>query len=107
MVFFMYIIRVKKTNECAHFVPGWAGKFLHAFIILMGMVSGAVAQIPQGVPKPQNNDPVAPDSPSDLIIYIILPAVLIVTYLFILYRRRKKRRQEDQESNEWEKKHRP
>jgi hypothetical protein len=76
-------------------------------LILSGFVTGLLAQIPQGVPKPQNNDPVAFDSLSDLIIYVLLPAVLIIVYLLILYRRRKKRQHEDRESNEWEKKHRP
>jgi heme/copper-type cytochrome/quinol oxidase subunit 2 len=96
-----------KLKKNAHSVFEWVKKFRNALFILPAILSGAMAQIPQGVPKPQNNDPVALDSLSDLIIYIILPAVLIVTYLFILYRRRKKRQQEDQESNEWEKKHRP
>ena len=96
-----------KLKKYTHSLIEKIKKSGNALIILPATLSGAMAQIPQGVPKPQNNDPVAPESLSDLIIYIILPAVLIVTYLFILYRRRKKRNQEDQESNEWEKKHRP
>jgi heme/copper-type cytochrome/quinol oxidase subunit 2 len=82
-------------------------KIFMILLILPGFISASLAQIPRGVPQPQDNDPVAFDSLSDMIIYILLPATLIIIYLLILYRRRRKRHQEDQESNEWEKKHRP
>jgi hypothetical protein len=62
-------------------------------------LTSVLAQIPEGVPKPQDNEPVSFKSPSDLIIYVILPAVLIIIYLIILYRRRKKGREEKREND--------
>ncbi len=49
-------------------------------------------QIPTDVPKPQNNNPIDPSSPIELIVYIILPILLIVTYIIIRRRQRNKRK---------------
>ncbi|WP_299148913.1 adenylosuccinate synthetase [uncultured Dokdonia sp.] len=37
-------------------------------------------QIPTDIPKPQNNSPIDPSSPLELIIFIALPILLIVVY---------------------------
>lgn len=37
-------------------------------------------QIPIEVPKPQNNTPIDPSSPIELLIFILLPTLLIIVY---------------------------
>ncbi len=37
-------------------------------------------QIPTDIPKPQNNTPIDPSSPLEVIIFIALPILLIVVY---------------------------
>lgn len=51
-------------------------------------------QIPTDVPKPHNNSPIDPSSPVELIVFIILPILLIVTYIIVRRQRRKNRDQE-------------
>ncbi|RMB57327.1 adenylosuccinate synthetase [Dokdonia sinensis] len=48
-------------------------------------------QIPTDVPKPHNNSPIDPSSPIELIVFIVLPILLIVTYIIVRKRRRDKR----------------
>lgn len=49
----------------------------------------ASAQIPTEVPKPQDNKPVDFSNPTDIIIFIVLPLVVIV--LFIVWRGKKRK----------------
>jgi hypothetical protein len=62
-------------------------------ILLFTFSYTTTAQIPEGVPHPDQNTPIDFSSWSDIIIYIILPAVLIIGYIFLLYNRRRKRRE--------------
>lgn len=48
-------------------------------------------QIPTDVPKPQNNTPIDPSSPIELIIFIVLPILLIIVY-FVNRKRIKNKR---------------
>jgi len=48
-------------------------------------------QIPTEVPKPQNNSPIDPSSPIELVIFIILPILLIIVY-FVNRRRIKNKK---------------
>lgn len=63
----------------------WWIIFLFSFLWSTGM-----AQIPEGVPHPDQNTPIDFSSWSDIIIYIILPGVLIIGYIIFVYRRRRK-----------------
>ncbi|WP_298348661.1 adenylosuccinate synthetase [uncultured Dokdonia sp.] len=49
-------------------------------------------QIPTDIPKPQNNSPIDPSSPLELIIFIVLPILLIVVYFVNRKRVRDKRK---------------
>ncbi|MFC4690758.1 adenylosuccinate synthetase [Dokdonia genika] len=49
-------------------------------------------QIPTDIPKPQNNSPIDPSSPLELIIFIALPILLIVVYFVNRKRVRNKRK---------------
>ncbi|WP_405212066.1 adenylosuccinate synthetase [Dokdonia sp. Asnod2-E02] len=49
-------------------------------------------QIPTDIPKPQNNSPIDPSSPLELIIFIALPILLIVVYFVNRKRIRDKRK---------------
>ncbi|ANH60798.1 MAG: hypothetical protein ACJAZZ_000496 [Dokdonia donghaensis] len=49
-------------------------------------------QIPTDIPKPQNNSPIDPSSPLELIIFIALPILLIVVYFVNRKRVRDKRK---------------
>ncbi|MBR9999397.1 MAG: hypothetical protein KFF73_10520 [Cyclobacteriaceae bacterium] len=92
-----------RLKEIEKYLKNIIKKTFLYFLVLFFSITASFGQIPQGVPKPQDNDPVAFNSLSDVIIYVILPALLIIIYLFILYRQRKRRRKEDQESARQEK----
>ncbi|TVZ51619.1 adenylosuccinate synthetase [Dokdonia sp. Hel_I_53] len=46
-------------------------------------------QIPTEVPKPQNNTPIDPSSPMELIVFIVLPILLIIVYVIARNKNRK------------------
>ncbi|AWH75409.1 adenylosuccinate synthetase [Dokdonia sp. Dokd-P16] len=50
-------------------------------------------QIPTDVPKPQNNSPIDPSSPIELLIFIVLPVLLIIVY-FVNRKRVKNKNQQ-------------
>lgn len=62
--------------------------------------SAGLAQIPEGVPHPDQNTPIDLSSWSDLVIYIILPGFLIIGYVILIYRRRRKRQKDERENNQ-------
>jgi len=62
--------------------------------------STGLAQIPEGVPHPDQNTPIDFSSWSDLVIYIILPGVLIIGYIVMVYRRRRKQRRDGGENDQ-------
>jgi hypothetical protein len=79
----------KKSHRFIQQVSRW----LILKIIFLFYLSTARAQIPEGVPHPDDNTPIDFSSWSDIIIYIILPAVLITGYIFLAYYKRRKRQQ--------------
>lgn len=62
--------------------------------------STGLAQIPEGVPHPDQNTPIDFSSWSDLVIYIILPGVLIIGYIIVVYRRRRKQQNNKGDNNQ-------
>jgi len=52
-----------------------------------------LAQIPQGVPHPDQNEPLLLQTPFDYILYLGLP-ILILIGAYFLWRRKKKREEE-------------
>ncbi len=68
-------------------------KYVYSFrsliILPMLLATAAVAQSPQGLPKPSDNDPIDLSSPFSIIFYIGIPVLAIVLYLVM--RGRKKR----------------
>ena len=51
-------------------------------------------QLPTDIPQNQNNTPIDPSSPLELVVFIALPILLIVVY-FIVRKRRKKENSQD------------
>jgi len=68
-------------------------KYAYTFFVLILFQSEGVAQVPD-VPKPHDNEPIAFDSLPEVILYIVLPAVLILLYIALQFRRRKKKKNE-------------
>ena len=82
-------IQIRKRS-----IAGW----LSTIIIFFLTYSTTMAQIPEGVPHPDQNTPIDFSSWSDIVIYIILPSVLIIGYIIMIYRRRR-RKQEGKNKN--------
>ena len=61
--------------------------FLLLFFTLAGLNS--LAQTPTGVPQPQDNEPLQLDNPTNIIVYVIIPVLLLLLYFGM--KRRKKR----------------
>lgn len=51
-------------------------------------------QLPTDIPKSQNNTPIDPSSPIELVVFIALPILLIVVYFIARKRRKKENSQE-------------
>ncbi len=56
-----------------------------------------LAQIPQGVPHPDQNEPLLLQTPFDYILYLGLPALILIGAYF-LWRRKKKREKENKDN---------
>jgi flagellar biosynthesis/type III secretory pathway M-ring protein FliF/YscJ len=99
----MYILQMMHMNNLKNNFSRYPKKikwFLGVFIFSQ-FLDTVAAQVTD-VPKPHENEPIALDSWSEVIIYIVLPAILIILYLIILYHRRKKKK-EQQEREEQQK----
>lgn len=69
--------------------------------VFMIFTTQLFAQIPRGVPQPSQNSPIDFSSTSDIIIYIVIPAILIVIYLsWRIVSRKKARREQGNSENE-------
>ncbi|HET8860413.1 LPXTG cell wall anchor domain-containing protein [Marivirga sp.] len=55
-----------------------------------------LAQIPQGVPHPDDNEPLVLTTPFDYILYVGIPILILIGAMF-LWRRKKKREKERKE----------
>ena len=64
----------------------YISSLLIAFLFLISKVQ---AQIPEGVPHPDDNKPLDLSDPADIIIYIVIPVVFII--LFFVWRNRRKK----------------
>ena len=56
-----------------------------------------LAQIPKGVPHPDQNEPLLLQTTFDYILYVGLP-ILILIGAFFFWRRKKKRKEEEKEN---------
>ncbi len=63
------------------------------FINLLSML--VVLQIPQGVPHPDDNEPLTLDTPFDIIFYVVIPILILGGFFFWRNRRNKRRRKEE------------
>jgi hypothetical protein len=54
-------------------------------------------QVPQGVPNPANSEPLTLETPFDYILFVGMPILIFIGYLF--WRRRKKQREKEKEEN--------
>ena len=86
------------TKKSHRFI-GQALRWLILTIVFLFSLSAARAQIPEGVPHPDDNTPIDFSSWPDIIIYIILPAVLVIGYIFLVNYRRRKRREEERKKD--------
>lgn len=56
----------------------------------------ANAQIPEGVPQPGRNTKLDLTSPTNIILYVVIPILLVSLYFYLRYLKRKRnRRNED------------
>lgn len=60
------------------------------FLLLLLSFSVAHAQVPQDLPRPQDNEPINFNSLAELIVFIAIPVVALLLYFFL--KRRKKNR---------------
>jgi LPXTG-motif cell wall-anchored protein len=63
----------------------------------MMILSRILAQIPQGVPHPDQNEPLLLQTPFDYILYVGLPILTLIGAYF-WWRRKKKREEEDKDN---------
>ncbi len=65
----------------------------------IGLISTFIfLQIPQGVPNPADSEPLTLETPFDYILFIGMPILIFIGYLF--WRRRKKQREKEKEERE-------
>lgn len=66
-----------------------------SLLILILSPLALLAQTPQGLPKPHENDPIDLSSPFSIIYFIIIPLIAAITYF--LLKRRKNRKENNKE----------
>lgn len=68
--------------------------YTYAILAIVGLLFNLpgllLAQIPQDLPKPSDNEPIDLSSPFSIIFFIVIPLVAIIAYIFLKRRQNRK-----------------
>lgn len=63
---------------------------IYSILHFMYQINYMLLQIPQGVPHPDDNEPLTLESPFDIILYVVIPIIILGSYFW--WRKKKKKK---------------
>jgi hypothetical protein len=92
----MLVLEKRKIKSCK--MPDIKKKIFILTAVMSSAFYSVLAQIPEGVPHPDDNEPIRLDSLADIIIYIVLPVGLVILYVLWKRRVRQRKKKEDNDN---------